>query len=84
MREHHLLSDLEFNYLCFCDWADNVDDIREQFPLDRDVTLQFAEELGIKHFFLTLREGNSIVYKARTLKLEKDLNGNGEIVIGKF
>ncbi|MGD6834421.1 TnsA endonuclease N-terminal domain-containing protein [Sutcliffiella halmapala] len=96
-REHHLLSDLEFNYLCFCDWADNVIDIREQFPLDREVTLQVADDLGIKHptdsktntpivmttdFFLTVREGSSVVYKARTLKLEKDLND--ERVIEKF
>lgn len=96
-REHHLLSDLEFNYLCFCDWADNVIDIREQLPLDREVTLQIADNLGIKHpldnkanttivmttdFFLTVREGSSIVYKARTLKFEKDLND--ERVIGKF
>lgn len=96
-REHHLLSDLEFNYFCLCDWADNVIDIREQFPLDRETTLQIAEELGIRHsmdsktvvpivmttdFFLTVREGNSIVYKARTLKMEKDLND--ERVIGKF
>ncbi|PLR80080.1 heteromeric transposase endonuclease subunit TnsA [Bacillus canaveralius] len=96
-REHHLLSDLEFNYLCFCDWADNVVDIREQFPLDREVTLQVADDLGIKHptdfktntpivmttdFFLTVREGSSIVYNARTLKLEKDLNDDR--VIEKF
>ncbi|MGG0718921.1 TnsA endonuclease N-terminal domain-containing protein [Robertmurraya massiliosenegalensis] len=96
-REHHLLSDLEFNYLCFCDWADNVIDIREQFPLDRELTLQIADDLGIKHpldnktnttivmttdFFLTVREGSSIVYKARTLKFEKDLND--ERVIEKF
>ncbi|MBO0962441.1 heteromeric transposase endonuclease subunit TnsA [Neobacillus sp. MM2021_6] len=33
-------------------------------------------------FFLTVREGPSIVYKARTLKLEKDLNDNR--VIEKF
>lgn len=96
-REHHLLSDLEFNYLCFCDWANNVIDIREQFPLDRELTLQIADDLGIKHpldnktnttivmttdFFLTVREGSSIVYKARTLKFEKDLND--ERVIEKF
>jgi len=48
-REHHLLSDLEFNYLCFCDWAENVIDIREQFPLDRENTLKIAEDIGIHH-----------------------------------
>ncbi|HDR7737208.1 TPA: hypothetical protein QCX99_004454 [Bacillus thuringiensis] len=33
-HEHHLFSNLEFNYHCFCDWAENVLDIREQFPLE--------------------------------------------------
>lgn len=33
-------------------------------------------------FFLTMREGTSIVYKARTLKFEKDLNDGR--VIEKF
>ncbi|WP_339196525.1 TnsA endonuclease N-terminal domain-containing protein [Solibacillus sp. FSL R5-0449] len=93
-REHHLLSDLEFNYHCICDWAENVVDIREQFPLDREITLQIADELGINHptdrktntpivmttdCFLTIREGNLIVYKARTLKFEKDLNDHRNI-----
>lgn len=93
-REHHLLSDLEFNYHCCCDWADNIIDIREQFPLAREVTLGIAEQLGIAHpidrntkvpivmttdCFLTVREGSSIVYKARTLKFEKDLN-DGRVV----
>nr|WP_236690859.1 TnsA endonuclease N-terminal domain-containing protein [Lysinibacillus xylanilyticus] len=56
-----------------------------------------AEDLGINHpidkktntpivmttdCFLTMREGTSIVYKARTLKLEKDLND--ERIIEKF
>ena len=96
-REYHLLSDLEYNYHCFCDWADNVLDIREQFPLEREVTLKIAEDLGVKHpvdtktntpivmttdCFLTMREGISVVYKARTLKFEKDLND--ERVIEKF
>ncbi|WJE30600.1 TnsA endonuclease N-terminal domain-containing protein [Bacillus altitudinis] len=96
-REHHLLSDLEFNYHCCCDWAENVLDIREQFPLERELTLKIAEELGINHpidnktgtpivittdCFLTMREGNSIIYKARTMKFEKDLNDGR--VIEKF
>lgn len=96
-REHHLLSDLEYNYHCFCDWAENVIDIREQFPLERELTLKIAEELGIKYpidnktntpivmttdCFLTVLEGTSIVYKARTMKYEKDLND--ERVIEKF
>ena len=89
LREHHLLSDLELNYLYFCDWADNIIDIREQFPLERESTLKIAESLGINHskdvktgtpivmttdFLLTVRVGSAIIYKVRTLKLEKDLN----------
>lgn len=96
-RQHHLLSDLEFNYHCFCDWAENILDIREQYPLERELTLKIAEELGINHpvdkktntpivmttdCFLTMREGSSVVYKARTLKYEKDLNDKR--IIEKF
>jgi len=88
---------LEYNYHCFCDWADNVLDIREQFPLERELTLQIAEDLGISHpidkkintsivmttdCFLTMREGATVVYKTRTFKFEKDLND--ERVIEKF
>lgn len=96
-REHHLLSDLEFNYLCLCDWADDVIDIREQFPLDREITSQISEELEIEHpkdpktstpivmttdFFLSVRQGNKLIYKARTLKLAADLSDTRNI--GKF
>lgn len=91
------MSDLEFNYHCCCDWAENVLDIREQFPLERELTLEIAENLGVKHpvdnktntpivmttdCFLTLQEGASVVYKARTLKFAKDLND--ERIIEKF
>jgi hypothetical protein len=87
-REHHLLSDLELNYLCICDWTNNVFDIREQFPLDREVTLTIAEELEIQHpvdtknttpivmttdFLLSVREGKQLIYKARTIKHSMDL-----------
>ncbi|WP_433948077.1 TnsA endonuclease N-terminal domain-containing protein [Bacillus tropicus] len=93
-REHYFLSDLEFNYFCLCDWADDVLDIREQFPLDREATLAIAEELGIRHskdkktstpivmttdFFLTVREDGHVTYKARTIKMAKDLNDKRNI-----
>lgn len=88
-RQHHLLSDLEKNYLLLLDWADDVIDIREQFPLDREYTLKIAEEKGIKHpvnkengvpivmttdFLITIREGSEIKYLARTTKYSEDLN----------
>jgi len=48
-REHHLLSDIETSVFLEFEWSDFVADIREQFPLDRNVTRQIAEEMGVKH-----------------------------------
>lgn len=45
-RLHHCLSDLEFRYFYVLEWAQNVIDIREQFPLDLEETLEIAEECG--------------------------------------
>ena len=45
-RVHHLLSDLERNAFLIYDYAENVSDIREQFPLDRAMTSEIANELG--------------------------------------
>ncbi|MHB1937216.1 MAG: TnsA endonuclease N-terminal domain-containing protein [Acidobacteriaceae bacterium] len=48
-REHHLLSDLETGLFFLLEWSDVVTDIREQFPLDREVTRMLAEQMGIAH-----------------------------------
>ncbi|WP_019229267.1 heteromeric transposase endonuclease subunit TnsA [Sedimentibacter sp. B4] len=49
-RMHGFLSDLERNYFYYLDFADNVEDIREQFPiLPIEETILIAEELGIDH-----------------------------------
>lgn len=49
-REHHLLSDLEQKGTLFLDFAPDVIDIREQFPLfPRKLGLDLAEKLGIVH-----------------------------------
>lgn len=48
-RTHQLLSDLEKYAFLFYEWNDDVTDIREQYPLDRAVTLRIANELGINH-----------------------------------
>ncbi|MET4695281.1 TnsA endonuclease N-terminal domain-containing protein [Endozoicomonas lisbonensis] len=45
----HLMSDLEYKVFRFFDLSKNVFDIREQFPLDREVTLSIAEKLKIGH-----------------------------------
>lgn len=48
-REHHLLSDMETAVFLLLDWSNTVTDIREQFPLERDVTRRIAIEMGVRH-----------------------------------
>src|SRR5690606_29035753 len=48
-RTHHLLSDVEYQLFLALEWSRDVVDIREQYPLDRDVTQEVANSLGIKH-----------------------------------
>jgi TnsA endonuclease N terminal/TnsA endonuclease C terminal len=96
-RIHHLLSDLEYSYLCLLDWFDEVIDVREQYPLNREKTIHMAEQININHpmdpktktpivmttdFFITLRKDNDISYLARTIKPRKELNDSR--VIEKF
>ncbi|MGE4267049.1 MAG: TnsA endonuclease N-terminal domain-containing protein [Deferribacterales bacterium] len=82
-RPHQLLSDNEFKYFLYLEWAENVLDIREQFPLDREDTVRISKETGIKHpfmyetyqvlstdFLILLDDGRFI---ARTFKEAKDL-----------
>lgn len=48
-RVHHLFSDVEWQLFLLLEYAPDVVDIREQFPLDRDDTLSIAAKLSIKH-----------------------------------
>jgi hypothetical protein len=88
-RIHHLLSDLELSYFYHLEWTDKVIDIREQYPLNREITFQIAERKQIEHpvdhttrtplllttdFFVTLRNNNNITYIARTVKPSDKLN----------
>lgn len=45
----HLLSDLELAVFLLFDWSSAVFDIREQFPLNPQTTIDVAKRLGIKH-----------------------------------
>ena len=45
----HLLSDLELSAFLLFDWHLSIVDIREQFPLDPEKTLNIAQRMGIKH-----------------------------------
>jgi hypothetical protein len=88
-RMHELMSDLERDCFYILEWDDNVIDIREQYPLDREKTLQIAEKKQIKHsvdsstqtpivmttdFLITIRENNSIRYAIKTVKPSVELN----------
>lgn len=48
-RTHHLMSDIELQAFFLFDWHLNVTDIREQFPLRLDDTLEIASAAGIRH-----------------------------------
>lgn len=48
-REHQLLSDGERDTFVFLEWLRENIDIREQYPLDRDITLEVAHEIGVRH-----------------------------------
>ncbi|MFA6064142.1 MAG: TnsA endonuclease N-terminal domain-containing protein [Gallionella sp.] len=48
-RHHELFSDVEYNLFVCLEWAQEVEDIREQFPFDRSLTLEVAQKLGIRH-----------------------------------
>lgn len=45
----HLLSTLEFLAFSLFDWDESIRDIREQYPIDLETTLEVAQKAGIKH-----------------------------------
>lgn len=97
-RLHHVLSDREANYLYILDWADDVIDIREQFPLiDLEAAQIFASYMGVKYptvnktnvpyvlstdFLITVNRNGQTQDIARTIKYAKDLDRRS--VIEKF
>jgi hypothetical protein len=48
-RDHHLLSDHEHDYYLIAHWSRKVVDIREQFPLPLEITLEIAKKICIDH-----------------------------------
>jgi hypothetical protein len=48
-RTHHLLSDLELGVFLALEWNHEITEIREQFPLNQEVTVRLSEEAGIVH-----------------------------------
>ncbi|WP_112179363.1 TnsA endonuclease N-terminal domain-containing protein [Paraliobacillus zengyii] len=88
-REHQLFSDIERNYFYILDWSENVIDIREQYPLDREKTIKIADKKRINHsferanktpivmttdFLVTVKGQDGINYIARSIKPANQLN----------
>lgn len=88
-RKMQLFSDLEYSYMYILDWAENVFDIREQFPLERELTIKIADSKRIKHsidkdtetpivmttdFFITVKGEKGFNYLARSIKPSEELN----------
>lgn len=48
-RVHHLLSNVEWEFFHMLQWSRDVVDIREQYPLPRDITREVALEVRIAH-----------------------------------
>ncbi len=46
-RTHHLLSDLELSTFLLLEWHSTTIDIREQYPLDLEQTLEIAKTIGM-------------------------------------
>ncbi|MBC9784294.1 TnsA endonuclease N-terminal domain-containing protein [Heliobacterium chlorum] len=87
-RLHHLLSDLEKKFFYTLQWADNVVDIQEQYPLNRDKTVAIAERKKISHpedranktplvqttdFFIKITNQGKTEYLARAVKPSTEL-----------
>lgn len=48
-RTHHLFSDVEHDIFLAAEWSRSVIDIREQYPLERDITQTLAQKLKVRH-----------------------------------
>lgn len=87
-RQHTFLSDLERDYFYALDFADEVTDIREQYPLlPLEETKLIAEKLGVEHpkdpktgVDIVMTTDFVITYKnkefARTVKPSKELEND--------
>lgn len=82
-RIHHLMSDHETRYFFLLEWAVDVVDILEQFPLEREETCKIAEGKKIRHpqdrktktplvmttdFLIKISNNGETRYIARTIK----------------
>lgn len=94
-RIHHLMSDIETGYFHILDYASNVLDTREQFPLlPLEQTQDIAESLNIRHpsdpntkedivmttdFLVTINKDGKLYNIARTVISSSDLEKERKI-----
>ena len=93
-REHHLLSDVEHARFIGLEWAREVVDINEQFPLDRQLTMGVAKNLRLRHpcypgthiptvmtvdFMATIVRDGTPQWEAFDTKEEKDVENENVI-----
>lgn len=82
-RRHDLLSDVEYQLFVALEWQRDIVDIREHYPLDRELTQTIARSLGIAHpyyprtqipavmtvdFLATLERGEEVSFVAYNAK----------------
>ncbi len=90
-RCHHLLSKLECQYFYILEWSPMVCDIREQFPLELNETLDIAKRLGVPHpanprtrqpiimttdFVNTIDQAGKLIDHARSIKYSQELSSD--------
>jgi hypothetical protein len=87
-RTHHLLSKLELFYFYNLEWFSSVVDVREQYPLDLQHTIEIADEMKIRHpgymkgvtyvmttdFLITVKKEMGVGELARTVKYSQELS----------
>lgn len=79
-RPCHLLSNIEYDFFVWLEWNRAVVDIREQFPLDRELTRTYAEALGFRH----PRQPGEQIDIVMTVDFLVDLVVDGKSVIKAF
>ena len=76
-RQVHLLSQGEVYWYYLLRWRDDVEDIREQFPLELNITVPISRKLGFKHpyndktcmttdMLITKTDGTNEAYSVKT------------------
>lgn len=89
-RRHEFLSQIESNYFYILDWAQNVTDIREQYPLlPLSETLEISASIGVAHplkpktfepivmttdFYIEVQQNMGVYYTAHTVKPSNQLD----------